>query len=77
MPRDYQTSERARPMPIRAAVIELMSQAAADGELDEAAYLAALRAIVARGRSRADDLWDKYHSGPSDRRARVFARYGD
>lgn len=76
MPRDLPNEENARRVPIRTAVIELMSRAAVDAELDEAAYLAELKAIVARGRPRAEELWDQYHTGASDRRARLFARYG-
>ena len=73
MPRDLQDPHSARPS-IRFAVLELV---ASDATGDELQFLAALRQIVDDGRSRAADLWEAYHGGATDARARLFARYAD
>jgi hypothetical protein len=65
---------------LRAAVLDLVARAEADGgtaQADEAQFRAALRQAVLRGRSRADELWELYRGGAPDAHGRLFARFAD
>jgi hypothetical protein len=75
------TLEPSRHVPIRAAVLELLAQAAprpaalGAPSLEEQEFLETLRRIVRR--SNAEELWEKYHGSRPDARSQVFARYED
>lgn len=73
--------EVAPRVPIRAAVLDLLAQAAprpaalGGRSEEEAEFLETLRRIVTR--SASEELIDKYRAPVTDTRARVFARYRD
>jgi hypothetical protein len=73
MPRDLPSPEPVQRACVRSAVLDLIAQGARPEDSD---FRAMLREIVAGGRSRADDLWDKYRGAP-DRRARIYDRYAE
>ena len=62
--------------PIRPALLEIISRAEADGELDEAYFLAQLRAVVAAVETPADRLLARYRGWPSGP-AQLYANYRD
>jgi hypothetical protein len=68
-------------IPIRAAVLDLLAQAAPKPAAlggpseEEQEFLDTLRRIVAR--SSAEELWDKYKGTRSDPLSWVFARFQD
>ena len=72
MPRDL-ASEPMQRVSVRTAVLDLLAQGARP---EDSRFRAMLRAIVEGGRTRTDDLWDKYR-GASDRRARIYGRYAE
>jgi hypothetical protein len=75
------TLEPSPRLPIRAAVLELLAQAAprpaalGAPSAEEQEFLETLRRIV--NRSNAEDLWQKYHGSRPDARSAIFARYDD
>jgi hypothetical protein len=78
MPLDSDTDSIAPRIPLRAAMLDLMSREAGNPTLDEAGMRAALRMLVLRSRDRSDDLWEHYHGGrAADACARTVARFRD
>lgn len=73
MPRDLASSEPVQRVSVRSAVLDLIAQGARP---EDSRFRAMLRDIVEGGRTRADDLWDKYR-GASDRRSRIYDRYAE
>ena len=75
------TLDRPPDVPIRAAVLELLAQAAprpaalGAPSLEEQEFLETLRRIVRR--SNAEELWEKYHGSRPDARSAIFARCDD
>lgn len=76
MPYDFDTRPKAPPPSLRAAVLDLMSRCDGGEALDDRELRTALRTLVVTARRPADDLWELYHGGRSDRAGRVYARYG-
>jgi len=77
MPYDLDTRRLTPPPSLRAAVLDLLSRSDDGAALDERELRAALRALVVAARRPADELWELYHGGRSDRVGRVYAKYGD
>jgi hypothetical protein len=75
------TLDPSRHVPIRAAVLELLAQAAPRPAAlgapspEEQEFLETLRRIVRR--SNAEELWDKYYGSRPDARGAIVARYDD
>ena len=73
MPRDMPFADFPPRTPIRSAVLDLIAQAGG-ARPDEPEYLMELRDIVENGRTRAEELWEKYRGG-AGLRARAYRRF--
>jgi hypothetical protein len=68
MPRDLPFHEFPQRTPIRSAVLDLIAQAGG-ARPEEPDFFEELCDIVASGRTRADELWEKYRGGAGRRAA--------